>query len=852
MSSESDDDEGVAPEGGGRPSKQMKTAEDESNDGMSVESPPSVDPGKWEPFELIGDIFRKDWFVSDEGYNEARNLSWLSIQRNVKNNVSNFDQKNLTIDVIELVNNRKVVKMSQKVTAQSAAPQDYGHEIPMAHDKDLAELSGNIKNVKDWHNERQLQQKYIAPLLPVIQSSGTGKSRLLKTYRNACRIATSSRPQLCALVLCGSGSRNTEAIAQENKLGDEKEYDDYYDTRNASGILGSADTSRLYEFVEKLCSVLIASANQTNSDQDTGTEPTDIVLMFDEAQHLTKQNPPGFLLRALRWITRENPSKRTGVLNNVNLTVVCSGTNSRLANFFPETEEASSSTRMTEQDVDSYYINHHVKDAKPYEPFFRFRTMGCLSNDPPMSDDSSTSEFECCVPFGRPLFEMYRRQKELEKQMAIIVGKVVLGKKIEDITTAINVLGTRVQMGSSSFAVVSDLVGVGYAHLTSFRRPDEEARPSNVIADFAYMPDPVCARIAMMLMDGTKILDRVTMVANDTRHSDSTVQGKNPSWWSSRATDIFSKSICVMNKGDIGEVAVALYLLFCGDVLRRDISEDYTTFSVDLISWLNKLLEYRGCEGKVVRLTVNCNGASASKYTINAIQFYREELRLQLDEYSSEEYLEYLYSCACGVYGHPNVQAFDLLKPIRFMRGNGYGYLPCFISVKNYEYLRPGLAKSFLKESVRALLKNGVKAGLLLLVIVGQTEVKSKYSNLLGASSTTDVDVAYMNEESNTDKDEKTIDELIEECVSTDIAKLDTKIVPKVLAIEPNDPFQINETAINGKPKLADISTVYTDHPMLLCMKKEIKMGERISKTLKDKDDRTFFDETLRAIYKET
>ena len=125
-------------------------------------------------------------------------------------------------------------------------------------------------------------------------------------------------------------------------------------------------------------------------------------------------------------------------------------------------------------------------------------------------------------------------------------------------------LATRVQMGSTAFGVVSDLVAKGYANLTHFTR-NEATAP---VAHMCHFPDPVCARLAMCLMDDTW----------KSKGPSVSFGGLENTFWVAKMQEIFSTGLCRPPTGDFGEVLLALYLLLCGDVLRKAAGADYRKF----------------------------------------------------------------------------------------------------------------------------------------------------------------------------------------------------------------------------------------------------------------------------------
>jgi hypothetical protein len=139
------------------------------------------------------------------------------------------------------------------------------------------------------------------------------------------------------------------------------------------------------------------------------------------------------------------------------------------------------------------------------------------------------------------------------------------------------ILATRVQMGHVSRKVASTLVADGYAHLVGFvprsigLELDIDSKSKITthedIAHICYLPDPVCAHLAMCLMDA------------DWKSSDN-VKGQSPKFWSNVARELFTSGICYPDKGNVGEVGVSLYLLYCSDDLRKEMNIKPTTTTV--------------------------------------------------------------------------------------------------------------------------------------------------------------------------------------------------------------------------------------------------------------------------------
>ena len=115
-------------------------------------------------------------------------------------------------------------------------------------------------------------------------------------------------------------------------------------------------------------------------------------------------------------------------------------------------------------------------------------------------------------------------------------------------------------MGHTSALVASELVANSYTNFLGYI-PDSES------VLLGYYPDPVCARLAMCMMD--EAYEDVGVIRAKTRIT----KGESKKWWTQKLQEIFSRGIVSPDKGNLGEVVVALYILFCGDLLRTSINE---------------------------------------------------------------------------------------------------------------------------------------------------------------------------------------------------------------------------------------------------------------------------------------
>ena len=218
-------------------------------------------------------------------------------------------------------------------------------------------------------------------------------------------------------------------------------------------------------------------------------------------------------------------------------------------------------------------------------------------------------------------------------------------------------------MGQVSFDFASRQVASGYAHLTHFA-PEQTA-----VAEIAYLPDPVCAWLGM-----TQMIKNCSLYqsVNEIKMQSS----EDPSVWSEKAIKIYSSALCRPEKGDVGEVAAAFYMLACGDKLRYEQSNELTKLSVPLEMWINSL---QGNHGRNLTTDAWTEGP-----TINFIQVCRNYLRHSLEEMQNSGLLKQWYRGARASYAYASCPAYDLLIPVEYELENGdVCYCPMLVSVKN-------------------------------------------------------------------------------------------------------------------------------------------------------------------------
>ena len=688
-------------------------------------------------------------------------------------------QEMLKIDLSHFLKTGFVVnRQSAPFDSFRMAAYDFGFNLRLAHDEDLKLFLEELENVRQWHKDDEIRDKYLSPTLTIVQSSGTGKSRLmieakkqLETENIACRTILLSLKDRANLE---TGKFDTSYSIPDSL----PKNNDWKEARK-----------KFRAMVFDQCDAAISKSNPNPKQKEN--DPAEVILFFDEAQHLVKHD--GYLFRALRWILRADPEYSLDA-KKYRIVAVLAGTTTSLTNLFPEVEAKSSDTRVL--DPKGGYFE---KGETPFDPFFMFRTMGCLANYPGLEtpQSSDTSEYDNMIRFGRPLFAAMHKEKKLgDDKLFEIANKIILGDMTIPLESCLSVLGTRIQMGQTSVAMVSSLVSKGYAHLTSFQQaPSRSDVPSK--ATFAFLPDPVCARICMALMD-----EDFSIQGGGNSARMLGITGRKKTFWSAKMGELFSNSICEANKGDYGEVASALFLLFCGDILRKEADSKYKTFSVALGKYLEQIArnanatEDNGLAGDAIS---NCQ--------VNFIQLFRYTFRVALSDLGRSEFLEGLYNKACAIYCPNNLEAVDLVLPCRSKESSErVEYIPIFVSVKNHAEVCPKEANGFLSKSLKNLHSAGITKGLLLLCLVGQDREdvgRSSYKNVLGKLGTDNLPALEL-------------DNALKKAVSSNLDDLKEKLVPKMFCIH-KDEFGIYAAVMASKSQKAlQRADVFTMHHELL------------------------------------
>jgi hypothetical protein len=435
------------------------------------------------------------------------------------------------------------------------------------------------------------------------------------------------------------------------------------------------------------------------------------VFLFDEAQVLLESHYDfqAFLFRCVRTCLR----KRRG---NTTTIGVFSGTSSAILNYTIQTDFLKDSelqkvppSRGLKDNKDFY-----SRGLRTFEPFFTLTTMAVLK---PTKEIPNQSDYDKSIHLGRPLFVIMYENKVLEEKTETILRRLLLdtGREGFDWTkhteSWFSVLATRVQMGATNVNLASNLVAKGYANLTGV---------TNNTASFTYMPDPVCGRLAMCMMDENWRLE--------------SLKGKDKKWWCAAFNTLYSTGLCVPDKGDMGEVLTVLYLLFCTDECRQSIhdNKDYKKFSVPLEDWIDSLISEDADATIEKQSSFDSPGkpkSEPSKIFVNFIQVCRDYIRAPWMGFANQVYLKNQYDSGTAFYTYPRCELIDFWAPTVITGTTGKTkptYSAVLVSIKSRLYFPPGEATKLCTKMKKKADKSGMKSALCIVCIFGQTS-KSKY-----------------------------------------------------------------------------------------------------------------------------
>ena len=224
---------------------------------------------------------------------------------------------------------------------------------------ELKVMRDSTERLLQWYEElTRPRHRYAAPCMPIVQSSGTGKTKLLFEFKRTQEDIQGNYD--IKLISClPKDERRPQARSQV--------YDVYLDFKGK-------EKEKL--FLQTMIEDMVDKQEKT----------TPLVLIFDEAQELSRDSSIHML--DLRKLLRRRRKR--------NVVAFIVGTNLSLVYCHPAEEQRRSSREgLAEGD-------YFASGNELHPPIFELYTMGCLAKKITISADQS--EFVKSIPYGRPLF----------------------------------------------------------------------------------------------------------------------------------------------------------------------------------------------------------------------------------------------------------------------------------------------------------------------------------------------------------------------------------------------------------------------------------------------------------------
>ena len=599
----------------------------------------------------------------------------------------------------------------------------------LSHQYDLECFSKRVDHLFDCHENEEERKKYGVPYFCFVQSSGMGKTKILWDYQNK-----PDDPKT---------DPNTKVISfvviPTHPMTDNDPIFPVLDIDQVGPFLPDISQKTPAEFrahIKEVFRNVSASLDKTlktlvnnHLKKHPGTTIRRVALLFDESQQLLKEENgyDAFRFRCIRRWLMEKPTNKTFRTENKLIVVgVFSGTSSKLTNvLFENDEDLSNETEAPSRNLPQHQRQYYEKGPMLHSPFWQTTTTGsCLYL---LKEPWKLSEYTRAIYYGRPLFALMEEKGILHGKTQAILFRMLHLHLHKDWALKyqiglINVLSSRVQLGQVSVEMASDLVANSFANLCA-------CNEDSSVVHLGYFPDPVLARLAMCMMDEDFLIE----VEAGKNHFIE-IQGKNKEWWSNELKNIFSNEMVRLDKGNGGEIFVALYMLYCGDRRLRKVLNEivkqqksgiqaYSQFSVSLDDWLQLLLSGGNFP--------NGQGPDPSnedcKASVGFIQVCRNPLRSHSGSWKSQAYLKYIYESGIGFFTCDQLELIDMVIPIRIKsneEGNtdGFCYVPMLISIKSHEESCETLASEFWKEVDERLNKDGISRAVCLLIVFGSNE----------------------------------------------------------------------------------------------------------------------------------
>ncbi|KAG7365552.1 DUF2075 domain containing protein [Nitzschia inconspicua] len=572
-------------------------------------------------------------------------------------------------------------------------------DTELTHDCDLVSFANHVETLATeyWNDvDSNKTPRYVAPYLCLVQSSGMGKTKLLYEYRKTYSDENvEAKVILVGNVLTGDDARNV------------------YDLRFGP-TAPSEDVGGSYSFVaarkkevQRIFQRLDSMVEQYDDLWKNNSRFR--VLLFDEAQLLLEEEfgTDAFFFRCFcLWLRKRRQHKYVAVFASTS----CTMTTVDIASDKEIVPDEWSSSVLGDKHT---YI---PTGSTMFPNFVTLTTIGCqIQAKRAITSSLNHTEYDDAIVHGRPLFSIMNDHGSLDVNLPYILRRMLfsagnmdqLVKWESNLKAWLSILGTRVQMGNTSFAVASDLVKKGYANLMHL---------SSDFAPFTFPPDPVCARLAMgMMTDGWKL---------------DNMRGKNPSEWVAHLGKIYSSGLCIPEEGDFGEVMAALYFLLCGDILRHRSDENLKTFSVDLQHLFALLMNGGKIEEALIlpdskrpRMEEEQKLSSRASVTWSCVQFCRNYLRSYETDWSSlkeQHCLRHLYASGTGFFTFAGCPLINAVVPLRIRKGESEKYIPCLLSIKSQKNFSSGEAQE-LCDLMKVQAKDANLEALCIVVVLGSS-----------------------------------------------------------------------------------------------------------------------------------
>ena len=590
--------------------------------------------------------------------------------------------------LIVVPRNRHLTGLPVEARRSRFVPLTYHLDDEYQGNFDLPQFRGKIQRVFQWYDDAGefSSKNFVSPSFAIIQSSGMGKTKLMKQYK-----ATEDNGTTVFMILCYPANGHSALPTDWNS---------HFDFTLQIPSKTVVDSEKPGARDQVICQL---------NDIERECKTENLVLLIDEA-HLLVGVDPGYYVSVRWWLRQKRQHTKV---------VACfSGTLLSLANY----QRVSPSLGWT-RDAKATYVNYeeskpsHQSDENPdarkkvFEPFYTFTTVAMHHQNKDCLHDTLVEDelfdIRKCGYFGRPLFAALLKSggeltlssenvfqgdgkgKMKNDKLHSILSRMLLSERLgESDAAAASILATRVQLGIASYDFADHATAKGYANLVHFSERGKS--PGSGFASIVFHPDPVCAAMAMGLMH-----ESWSIAQSDGGQN---IGGEDPEFWVTKMSLIFKQQMFLPGRGDAGEVFAALFMLLCGDELRRENDICMRKFSIDLFSWLERLLQTsvessdqpppkksKGPIRKSPRLAELSEKQSDSAFpitardcTVNFIQVVRNYFRTHA--WLHADGLRFMYDAAVGCYVFANCPAFDIVFPIK----RGTNFHPALVSVKSW------------------------------------------------------------------------------------------------------------------------------------------------------------------------